>query len=209
MACVDETRRYRGQKDAGSSTALRLTGLGETVVLALLALICLAFWAAPSSAKTHAADPSPQQAPAAQSPGTPSPDPAPQADARSTPSHTSAPTRPSIHVTTSTPSSRSASSQPLSSSVVQTRTVSAPPALRTPSPARAQTHHVRAARKPASRVTGLSFPVALPRDLLPSLHAGVPVHRNGVLLLLSAVAMAVVAVASFTLLRRLRRLEAA
>ena len=81
MACVDETQRYRGQKDAGSSTALRLTGLGETLVLALLALICLAFWAAPSSAKTHTADPAPQQAPAAQSPGSPSPDPAPQAAA--------------------------------------------------------------------------------------------------------------------------------
>jgi len=209
MACVDETQRYRGQKDAGSSTALRLTELGETLVLALLALICLAFWAAPTSAKTHAADPSPQQAPAAQSPGSPSPDPAPQADARTTPSHTSAPTRPSIHITTSTPSSRSTSSQPLSSSVVHTPTVSAPPARRTSSPVRAQIHHVRATRKPSSRVTGLSFPLALPRDLLPSLRADVPVHRNGVLLLLSSVAMAVVAVASFTLLRRLRRLESA
>src|ERR1700733_2742462 len=209
MACVDETQRYRGQKDAGSSTALRLTGWGETLVLALLALICLAFWAAPSSAKTHSADPAPQQAPAAQSPGSPSPDPAPQADARTTPSHTSAPTRPSIHVTTSTQSSRSTSSQPLSSSVVQTPTVSAPPARRTSSPARAPIHHVRAARKPSPRVTGLSFPLALPRDLLPSLRADVPVHRNGVLLLLSSVAMAVVAVASFTLLRRLRRLESA
>jgi len=59
----------------------------------------------------------------------------------------------------------------------------------------------------------LAFPLALPRDLLllPSdaLRAGDPTRRNGVLLLLSAVAMAVVAAASFTLLRRLRRLDAA
>jgi hypothetical protein len=59
----------------------------------------------------------------------------------------------------------------------------------------------------------LSFPLALPRDLLllprAALRASVRGRENGVLLLLSAVAMAVVALASFTLLRRLRRLVAA
>jgi len=62
-------------------------------------------------------------------------------------------------------------------------------------------------------VGSLAFPLSLPRDLLlfprEALRAGPPVHRNGILLLLSSVAMGVVAVASFTLLRRLKGLESA
>ncbi|MBV8711605.1 MAG: hypothetical protein JOY56_07485, partial [Solirubrobacterales bacterium] len=58
----------------------------------------------------------------------------------------------------------------------------------------------------------LSFPLGsltselfrLPRA---ALHAGEADHRDGVLLLLSALAMGVVAVSSFTLLRRLKRLQ--
>ena len=49
----------------------------------------------------------------------------------------------------------------------------------------------------------LSFPLALPRDLLLLPRVGDPSRQDGVLLLLSAAAMAAVAVASFTLLRRL------
>jgi len=66
-------------------------------------------------------------------------------------------------------------------------------------------HHAR------PQATRLSFPLALPRDLLllpaAALHDGTTGHRDGVLLLLSSLAMAVLAVASFALLRRLRRLE--
>jgi hypothetical protein len=40
-----------------------------------------------------------------------------------------------------------------------------------------------------------------------ALHAGGAGHSDGVLLLLSSVAMGVLAVASFTLMRRLKRLE--
>ncbi|MGO9904644.1 MAG: hypothetical protein ACLP4R_28520, partial [Solirubrobacteraceae bacterium] len=73
--------------------------------------------------------------------------------------------------------------------------------------------HVPPTRTTSTRVGPLSFPLALPRDLLllprDALRVGVPGHRDGVLLLLSAAAMAVVAGASFTLLRRLRRLETA
>jgi hypothetical protein len=62
-----------------------------------------------------------------------------------------------------------------------------------------------------SEATRFSFPLALPRDLLllpgKALDAGATGRRNGVLLLLSSLAMAVLAVASFALLRRLRRLE--
>ena len=64
-------------------------------------------------------------------------------------------------------------------------------------------------RAASTRVGPLSFPLALPRDLLLLPRVGDPSRQDGVLLLLSAAAMAVVAVASFTLLRRLRRLEAA
>jgi len=57
----------------------------------------------------------------------------------------------------------------------------------------------------------LSFPLALPRDLLllpgRALQAGETGHRDGMLLLLTSLAMAVLAVASLSLLRRLRRLE--
>lgn len=57
----------------------------------------------------------------------------------------------------------------------------------------------------------LSFPLSWPKDflLLPdrALHSGETGNRDGVLLLLTSLAMAVLAVASLALLRRLRRLE--
>jgi hypothetical protein len=68
---------------------------------------------------------------------------------------------------------------------------------------------VAVAHRAAPRIA--PFPLSLPKSLLElpraAFHAGVQEHRNGVLLLLSSVAMGVLAVASFTLLRRLRRLE--
>ena len=61
-----------------------------------------------------------------------------------------------------------------------------------------------------SQTTQLSFPLALPRDLL--LLPGKALHdtsgrRDGLLLLMTSLAMAALAVASFALFRRLRRLE--
>jgi hypothetical protein len=57
----------------------------------------------------------------------------------------------------------------------------------------------------------LAFPLAWPKDLLvlprATLQAGTASRRSGVLLLLSAVAMGVLALAGVSLLRRLRRLE--
>ena len=107
--------------------------------------------------------------------------------------------------------------------VTPARTVSAPatktvnssppstqPARRSPpsqvrAPRAAAPHHAR------SQATQLSFPLTLPRDLLllpdKALGGGGTGHRDGVLLLLSSIAMAVLAVASFALFRRLRRLE--
>jgi hypothetical protein len=76
---------------------------------------------------------------------------------------------------------------------------------------RAAPRHVAAAHRPAPRIAPFPFTLSLPKTLfaLPpaAFRAGVREHPDGVLLLLSSVAMAVLAVASFTLLRRLRRLE--
>jgi hypothetical protein len=219
IARVDVTQRYGGQTDAGSWTARTLARIGGAAVVAVLALNCLGL--PPAQAATahgHAGDPSPQAAPGS-SASTPAPDPAPQAAPRSTPVRTATPsTRP-----TTSPVSNGHPTTVTSSPVVAVRTSSVPPASSSvPShtasaPAHSVSHHavrhVPPARTTSTRVGRLSFPLALPRDLLllpgAALRAGDAGHSNGVLLLLSAVAMAVVAVTSFTLLRRLRRLETA
>jgi hypothetical protein len=81
---------------------------------------------------------------------------------------------------------------------------------------RTATHATAAYHSPATprdslQTTSIPFPLALPRDLLllprAALNSGADSRRNGVLLLLSAVAMGVLALASLTLRRRLRRLE--
>jgi hypothetical protein len=217
IARVDLAQRYGGQTEAGSWTARTLARLGGAAVVAVLALSCLGLPAAQAaSSHGHAGDPSPQAAPGS-SASTPAPDPAPQAATRSTPANTS---KPSIRQTIS-PVSTGHAITVNSSPVVPARPSPVSPAsIRTPShsasaPARPAAHHaVRhapTARPISTRVGPLSFPLSLPRDLLllpgDALRAGDATHQNGVLLLLSAVAMAVVAVAGFTLLRRLRRLE--
>ncbi len=216
---VDVTQRYGGQTDAGSWTARTLARIGGAAVVAVLALNCLGLPAAQAAAvHGHGGDPSPQAAPSS-SASTPAPDPAPQAAPRSTPTRTSTPSIPQ----TTSPVSTGHPTTVTSSPVVPVRTSSVPPAsIGVPShaasaPAHPASHHavrhMPPARTTSTRVGPLSFPLALPRDLLllprDALRAGVPGHQNGMLLLLSAAAMAVVAVASFTLLRRLRRLEAA
>jgi hypothetical protein len=218
IARVDVAQRYGGQAHTGSWTARILARIGGAAVVAVLALNCLGLPVAQAAAvHRHADDPSPQAAPGP-STSTPAPDPAPQAAPRSTPTHTSTP---SIRQTTSATST----THPItvaSSPVVPARTSAVPP-VSSAVPSRAASarahpashhavRHAPAARTTSTRVGRLSFPLVLPRDLLllprAALHAGVPGHKNGVLLLLSAVAMAVVAVASFTLLRTLRSLEA-
>jgi hypothetical protein len=66
--------------------------------------------------------------------------------------------------------------------------------------------------KAKPHAVAFSFPFAsLPKMLLglprAALHAGEQTHRDGMLLLLSSLAMGVLAVSSFALIRRLRRLE--
>ena len=73
--------------------------------------------------------------------------------------------------------------------------------------------HQAAAPPSESRPIALSLPAGfLLKDILrlphAALHAGeVAGHKDGVLLLLSSLAMGVLAVSSFSLLRRLKRLE--
>lgn len=74
-------------------------------------------------------------------------------------------------------------------------------------------HHAPVARRAPSQHVDLSFPLSfLPRDLLrltPTvLRTAAPTHRNGELLLLSSLAMAGLAAASFAMFRRLLRLVA-
>jgi hypothetical protein len=211
----DRSHRYRGHTDAGSWTACILARMGGAAAVATLALGCLIPAAARAASDGHASDPSPQRAPVS-GPGSPAPDPAPG----STTSHPSTQTTPSIRVTTPAVSAgnritvtRSPVARAGTSSVPSVSTGAVSRSAPTPSSAHGRARHAPATRRPPPRVGPLSFPLALPRDLLllprAALRASVRGRENGVLLLLSAVAMAVVALASFTLLRRLRRLVAA
>jgi hypothetical protein len=213
----DGSHRYRGHTDAGSWTACILARMGGAACVAGLALTltCLAPAAARAISHGHAGNPSPQRAPVS-SPGSPAPDPAPG----STTSHPSTPSTPSIRVTKPavsagnriTPTSSPAAPAG-TSSVPSVSTGAVSRSAPTPSSVHARPRHAATVRPTSPRVGPLSFPLALPRDLLllprAALRASVRSRENGLLLLLSAAAMAIVAVASFALLRRLRRLVAA
>jgi hypothetical protein len=183
------------------------------VVLALLALSCLAPVAAMARSDRLAPDPSPQKAPPLTSPSTPSPDPAPQAATRSVPSHFTPRPTTSSQVTTEIPprvAHVTVPAQPstTSSTVAHVSTVTRPK-VRHPASVSRVRHPVRpAGTKPVS----LSFPLGFfARDLLRLVpgpfRAGAVDHRGGLLLLLSSLAMGVLAVSSFALVRRLKRLE--
>ena len=207
--CVDVSRRYRGLKDAGSCTARSVARIGRAVAIAALALTCLASTAAQAAGKASAGGPSPQPAPAS-SGAAPTPDPAPQAAMRSTPPRTATQLPRSAGPIAPIESSGGGTTQQ------GTATGSPPGPARTESIGRDRTTHPapreHARRSPAVRAVSPSFPLPLPRNLLllPRNALGVTLraHREGILLLSAAVAMAVLAVASFTLLRRLRLLVA-
>jgi hypothetical protein len=102
-----------------------------------------------------------------------------------------------------------------SGQVEHTSTVTTPPARR-PSPHRTKVSHAptrhAVTTRPVAHPISLSFFLgALPNDLLrlpqAALDAGEANHGGGVLLLLSSLAMGVLAVSSFALMRRLKRLE--
>ena len=224
-------QRYRGH--AGSWAASTLARFGALLAAALILLSGLMTDAAAGTLRASA-DPSPQKAPPAVSSSTPAPDPAPQTAPRSQSSHSTPPATQSAPLTqsspppvipsslpaTTTPANPAAAdstgpSQPTSASA---RVATSPSVNRqAPAPHRplrgthAPRHGAPAPATKSQRIS-LSFPLAtLTKDLfrLPraALHAGEAGRAGGVLLLLSAVAMGVVAVSGFSLLRRLKRLE--
>jgi hypothetical protein len=185
------------------------------MILALVALSWPGAAGATAATRGHASDPAPQKAPTSGASSQPTPDPAPQANTTSSPPpHRSTVSSPTIRVPVITTPARTVVVTPTTTvSAPATKIVASHPhqPARPTSPAHARAHRAATPRHAQSQATPLSFPLAIPRDLLllpgTALGAGTTGHRNGVLLLLSSVAMAVVAVASFTLLRRLRRLE--
>ncbi len=207
-------QRHRGQTEARSWGADTLARFGGLLVIGVLVIGVLVPCAANASVRP-APDPSPQRAPATASPG---PDPAPQAVVSSQPSHgatssttstrTSAPIVPRIV--------RAVPAQPhlspaVSAAVPRHTPASPKPAVsvtrhaRRPSVKQAPSHHARPA--PGTRVS-LPFLVTSVRRLTSGLlvTGKVSAPGDGLLLLLSSLAMAALAVSSFVLLRRLRRL---
>lgn len=208
------SQRHRGQTDAGSWGADTLARFGALLVIGVLVIGALMPGVANAGVRP-APDPSPQKAPAS---ATHAPDPAPQAIVGSQPSHevpsstTSTPTstpivpravrpapaRPHLGTASSSAVSRHPPVSPKRAAIATRR--AGRPAVK-----RAPTRHVRPA--PRTRVS-LPFLVTSVRRLTSGLlvtgKASSP--GDGFLLLLSSLAMAALAVSSFALLRRLRRL---
>jgi hypothetical protein len=207
-------RGRRGQSDA-VSWAARIFGM---VVVVLLVSSWSAAALATAATRGHGPELGPQRAPTSGAATRPTPDPAPQATTTAPVPHRSTSTSPAIRV----PAVVAPAIRP-PVVVTPARTLTAPAAKIVASRApRARSgrptspSHVHAARTPAPRrarseATRLSFPLSWTKDLLllpdRALHGGETGHRDGVLLLLSSLAMAVLAVASLALLRRLRRVE--
>jgi hypothetical protein len=219
-------QRRRGHTEAGSWAAQMVARICGTVIVALVVSSWPAATGAAAATPRPAPDPVPQKAPTSGAASQPTPDPAPQVRTTSPASPRSTPISPTIRVpvVVTPPRTVSAVMPPRTvSAVTPPRTASAPAAkivIATPRPAQpvrpTASPHVRAARAPAPhrarpQATRLSFPLALPKDLLllpgRALHAGETGHRDGVLLLLTSLAMAGLAVASFALMRRLKGLE--
>lgn len=216
-------QRYRGHTEEGSWAAHVSARFGATVVLALLLSSCVAVAVAGAASRGRAGDPAPQKAPIAAPPAQPSPDPAPQAKVRSAVSHTSIPKTPVLRVPTVTSPVTTRSAPATQPRLVHSGTSTLANAG-SPTGSRARTqlghpvsHRHAAARPPkarpapATRRTPSRITLAFPKDLLQlpraALHAGSDSRGGGALLVLSSLAMGVLAIASVALLRRLRRLE--
>jgi hypothetical protein len=209
-------QRRRGQTDAGSWAARIIGRICGAMILVIVVSGWLAAAGATAAARGQASDPAPQKAPSSGTSGQPAPDPAPQAATSPAP-HQSTVTSPAVRkrvVITPAATVVVTPARTVSAPATHNTAASSPPPTRTAqhnSPARVHTPRVATPHHARSQATRLSFPLALPRDLLllpgAALHEGTAGHRDGVLLLLTSLAMAALAVASFTLLRRLRRLE--
>ena len=208
------------KRSAVEKTVVRFAAawLGERAAAraVVAGLVLLGFgWSATSAAASGASpDPAPQASPAANS-GSPAPDPAPVASptdstGSATSTQTTAPVVP--HATSSGIGVASSSSHATQTPSVRT-TQSAPairasPVIRRPARAAA----TRANRQP-HRVPVVMHHLANPWRLNWFSPTGVAARavtspRNGLLLLFGAIALAVLALASGSMLRLLRRMEA-
>jgi hypothetical protein len=211
-------QRHRGQTDAGSWVADPLSRFRALVVLAVLLISALLPDAASAGSRRMAPDPSPQKAPRSASAAAPTPDPPPQTALRSQSPHVT-PSSPTLVAVTPRVNPRSERVTPPAQHSVTTSDaagVQASTARHTGSrrqhpraAPRGRTHARHAAPSRSTRVS-LSLPLAfLTRDLLRlapgALRSGAASPSDGGLLLLSALAMAILAVASFVLLRRTKQ----
>jgi hypothetical protein len=192
----------------------RRSGLGSSAGMALCAVLLVLAVAVPVAQAAPGVSPqaAPQAAPQASS-GGPSPDPSPQASPvqQAAGGSASASTGPVVPLATSSGiavASPSSSSHPEAASPVVST-----PAIRTASPARRSTRakalHVRERARWVSLATrALTLPWRNPFAVgaAAGFRSGTP-SRNGLLLLFGAVALAILALASTSMLRLLRGMD--
>lgn len=186
-----------GARMTRASAALILAQAGRIVMLVLFVLLPIGL-AAPLPARAVSPDPS-SQTPAASSAASPTPDPAPLVGTQS-----------SSESSSGSASRRAQTSQP---PTITPRLLTAVPVIPVPSTRRSHPLSSRAQRRPA-RTAVRSAAAQVPsrnRDLLgaqPGVAGRPPApHRSGVLLLLAALALSTVVVASSSLLRLLGRMR--
>jgi hypothetical protein len=195
--------------------ALRITR--EKALLATLVWFAVAAVPTAHAASGPSPDPAPHAAPAAGGGGNPSPDPAPQPAPASSPV-SAAPAQPAAPVQSAAPvvprpsSSGIAVAAPASSHSSTPTTATA--AIKPSVPARRSKRHVvHYGRRPAAWVATAARQVRTPWHADPLLAGAAassqptPAQRNGLLLLLGSAALAVLAVASASMLRLLRRMD--
>lgn len=187
-----------GTRTSGASAALILARLGRTVAVVLL----LVGSAASGAARAAAPDPSPQP-PTASTAAGPTPDPAPQAQPSTQSPATPRPTESGVALGTT----------PSEPSTVTRGRVTEVPIAPVPVAPRSRPVSHRAHRRSA-RAAGRSATTQLHRrgrglvDAIAGVAARPPTpHRNGVLLLLSALALLTVVIASSSLLRLVGRVR--
>ena len=219
-------QRCRGQPRAGSWAAGELARLGAAAGVTLLVATSLATTTASAASHGTAAGPSPQIAPPLPSPEIAAPDPAPQAASRTVESHPATPPPSSVEIPAAVPPVETAPAR-ATAPPRPYRAASSHGAVVTASsnatvhPGRRHRHSTSRRRSPPRRAPAVHrtkpaavsswFPFAFLRKAFLALprvavHPGAESHRGGILLLLCSVAMGVLAVSSFALLRRLKRL---
>jgi len=214
-----------GWSGASCRAAGMVSRLAGAVVVLLIVSSCLVTAEAGARAHHFTPDPSPQRAPAVAPSVVPTPDAVPQAASRVA-THSSTATgpmsRPSIvvhstgtgtvHTTATVQSASRVRASGAATVPASHRVTVAHSAHRRRTPAHSASAHRGHASHRATLYSAASLsPTFAPTDSLgapvAAVHAGRLDHPDGLLLLLSSLAMAGLAVASLALLRRLRGLE--